>query len=112
MKPLVFNDERPSENGTPQGASELKAQLGFVRPDVYWFANCMEEALRRNDHKGTWEHLDDWYLTRRLLEEVGELFAALLEGRNEGAIRDEAVDVANFAMMIADNAMTKKPNLK
>lgn len=66
-----------------------------LRPEVQWFAEQMELALRENDHKTGWrdEH-QSWLL--------GELH------RNAGKIREErgivrAVNTANFAMMIADN---------
>ncbi len=74
-----------------------------VRPSVKWFAEQMEAALKRNDHKGGWLN-DTWdELHDRLLEEAKELrdecnsFPA-----DKEAIVKEATDVANFAMMIAD----------
>jgi len=75
-----------------------------VREPVSWFAEQMEAKLRENDHKGGWEDCDYEYLANRLEEEVEELRA--LEGdpdvKGEKIIR-ECADIANFAMMIADN---------
>lgn len=72
-----------------------------IRPQVAWFAGRMEQKLRANDHKGGWE--DDYLdaLFKRLLEEVEELRREVKE-RNGLSIIDEAVDVANFCMMLAD----------
>ena len=76
-----------------------------LRPEVRRFAQCMETQLRANDHKGGW-HDDGWEaLLRRLREETKELARELR--RNRLRIEDvvnEAADVANFAMMIADNS--------
>ena len=47
MKPLIFNDERPSENGTSQGASELKALLGDLVSSVNAFMeSCSSEHVK------------------------------------------------------------------
>lgn len=88
-------------------ASELD-----VRPAVAWFARRMEAALRRNDHKGGWTTCKSAFLWERLGGEREELRLALwpLPGADgsarlpvdEGVVQ-EAADVANFAMMLADN---------
>ena len=74
-----------------------------LRTDVRWFAERMEEKLEKNVHKGGWEDCDEAYLVRRLLEEMSELVSSILEGKDKHAIIEEAADVANFCMMIADN---------
>jgi hypothetical protein len=83
-----------------------------ARREVLAFANCMELKLRRNDHKGGWELEGLRDLLRRLREEVDELEAAIRVLPNHGSMpnrvaRDtivaEAADIANLAMMIADN---------
>lgn len=81
----------------------------MTRPAVAWFAEQMEQKLQANDHKPDWERVDrdelDW-LFIRLLEEALELHkAALYAGQGPWTKKDvveEAADVANFAMMIAD----------
>ena len=72
------------------------------REELQWFSQKMERELRENDHKGGWQGCSDWFLFQRLLEEAGEL-AAVLSGAREGNAISEAADIANFAMMIADN---------
>ncbi len=69
-----------------------------IRPVIMSFAQRMEMKLRKNDYKGGWHNELTTHLQRRLLEEVIELFNAV--GREDKY--NEAADVANFAMMIAD----------
>lgn len=67
----------------------------------------MWEKLRANAHKRHWSEVSESFLYRRLLDELGELAEAL--GRGDGAaIQREAADVANFAMMLADNARARE----
>ena len=85
-----------------------------LRESVKWFAEQMELVLRKNDHKGGWKNCTWEYLFDRLEEEQKELveecykdgysdvFDIFLNTNTEAMIK-EAVDVANFAMMIADN---------
>lgn len=68
---------------------------------VGFFAEGMLYKLKKNSHKAHWETVDCDYLFDRLLEEVQELKDAR-SGTVE-QIMDECYDVANFAMMIADN---------
>lgn len=90
-----------------------------IRSEVKAFASHMEAKLRENDHKGGWGDCDFGYLVKRLDEESAELRSAVsalktalsdadappeLVRMVKEAVRNEAADVANFAMMIADNA--------
>jgi NTP pyrophosphatase (non-canonical NTP hydrolase) len=88
------------------------------RPAVQWFAGEMEEKLRKNDHRGPdgWKGCRFDYLTGRLMQEMMEVFRELwranadtriakIDSEVARKITDECADVANFAMMIADNAM-------
>ena len=77
--------------------------------NLFEFASAMMTELQRNSYKGGWHHCSDAYLLRRLRDEVNELEkeARRRKGRNTEAIVSEAADVANFAMMIADNASRK-----
>lgn len=77
-----------------------------LRPVVLWFAEQMELTLQKNDHKGGWSGITYSRLMSRLDDESRELFLALhnmdkLNG--DTRVVEEATDVANFAMMIADN---------
>jgi hypothetical protein len=84
------------------------------RPEVEWFADLMEGVLRKNDHKRGWQEMTHAKVIARLREETDELdgaFQAWTMARVAGgkahdearAFICEAVDVANFAMMLADN---------
>lgn len=81
-----------------------------VRKEVLRFAEQMEKKLKKNDRKGGWLDEDYEYLMTCLEEEVEELRTLLDKGgfyyltkRQRNRIIGEAADVANFAMMIADN---------
>ena len=77
-----------------------------LRPPVDWFANRMEFILRKHDKtKPGWIDCSFDYLLDRLSEECFELEDAIK--RNEDVV-SEAVDVANFAMMIAYNHHRKQ----
>lgn len=71
---------------------------------VAWFGGQMVNKLQQNDHKGHWHGLSIDYLQIRLMQEVQELNDALECKAQAKDIISEAVDVANFAMMIADNS--------
>lgn len=82
-----------------------------MRKEVITFSKDMERKLCANERKGGWSACELSWLLRRLREETGELSGAigsllhadLIDVRAQIVI-DEAADVANFAMMIADNA--------
>jgi hypothetical protein len=92
--------QRKAEKGKQE--SEI-----LLRPSVQWFAEQMEITLRVHDHKGGWADCDNEYLMGRLREESQELRACLEVGDSSGRIIRESADVANFAMMIADNTRWK-----
>jgi NTP pyrophosphatase (non-canonical NTP hydrolase) len=75
-----------------------------LRPAVAWFAQAMERKLRENDHKGGWldDKCDLAFLLGKLTEERSELTRAIRERGTPEQCLDEAADVANIAMMIAD----------
>ena len=72
-----------------------------LRAFQYW----MNKNLIANEHKGHWRNESNHYLIRRLREEVEEL-ATLVSNTPYPSeqICEEAADVANFAMMLSDNA--------
>jgi hypothetical protein len=74
-----------------------------MRGEVLKFAVEMEKKLDKNEHKGAWEETSSWWLMRRLVDEVEELREQLRIGGPMEVV-EEAADVANFAMMIADNS--------
>ena len=92
--------------------SEIISQLIGIRPSVLEFALLMEEKLKQNDSKGGWSKCDFPYLVERLKEETKEMEQAIDEVMMFNKYRShprimkvkyEAADLANFAMMIADN---------
>lgn len=96
---LELHFERPKAT---ERRSSMPVEIDFpLRPEVLAFARLMEAKLRTHDHdrgRQGWKDDDPKALYDRLLDEVKELAFELW---NKGTA-DEAVDVANFAMMIAD----------
>ena len=83
-----------------------------LRPSIQWFAEQMERKLRAHDDRDGWAECDYEWLSSRIDDEAKELDIAIWKidthptQRNLQAVIDEAADVANFAMMIADNTRT------
>lgn len=77
-----------------------------ARPAVLKFALAMEAQLQANDHKPGWSEDSTVDLWHRLKEEADELLDVLLKGNGDPV--KEAADVANFAMMIAENALREE----
>ena len=75
--------------------------MNELRSEVQVFAEEMEKVLAANDHKPGWKLKGVAYLLGCLLAEVAELKEALSHFTEEEVLR-ETIDVANFAMMIAD----------
>jgi hypothetical protein len=73
----------------------------ILRPVVVWFARAMERKLRENDHKPGWRGEDAGALLERVDDEIDELKRAV-GVRPPLVVLDEAADVANMAMMVAD----------
>jgi len=77
---------------------------------VIRFAAAMEEKLTENDAKGGWQGCTLKWLLNRLRQETSELSNALdrasksTKAKDADAVLSEAADVANFAMMLAENA--------
>lgn len=78
----------------------MKDDFCGMWPPLAWFANAMQKELDNNSHKGGWSSMSQQWLLRRLRQETKELERAIAKGKN---VVEEAADVANFAMMIADN---------
>lgn len=79
-----------------------------MRPAVACFAEQMELVLQENDHKAGWEKDEEMWLFLKLLEEVAEVALNIREGGSTENLAKECVDVANMAMMIADNTLYRK----
>lgn len=86
---------------------KVKKKVVNVKSVVRWFCDRMYDKLHKNQHKGvSWRTETALWLMERLEDEVGELEVAIDEKNKEEIIK-ECADVANFAMMIADNARRK-----
>jgi len=72
---------------------------------VLRFGADMCGKLRQNNHKAHWSTVNNFWLLVRLKQEVEELKLAMLD--DPGSVVAECADVANFAMMIADNVRNK-----
>jgi NTP pyrophosphatase (non-canonical NTP hydrolase) len=67
--------------------------------------DAMIYKLRKNAHKGKWEHGRTGEYMNRLREEVVELANAIEEGKNTVEIILEAADVANMALILCAMAI-------
>lgn len=82
---------------------------GRLRVPLDKFVLEMEKKLLENDHKGGWSFDSIASLTLRVKEEFDELrdavLAHLASGDEATALNvvEEAADVANMVMMVADN---------
>jgi len=80
----------------------------------------MEKKLRENDYKGGWWECDFPYLFERIWREFKELMdcfdrtdtGEMVPTKSVEVICGEAAGIANFAMMIADNARLIAERLK
>lgn len=76
---------------------------------IDWFATRMSQKMNQNDWKPGWHQDSLLALLLRLKEETAELEQLVIEASptspvNIEQIINESADIANFAMMIADNA--------
>ena len=85
-------------------------RLSDCREEVKMFAMAMEAKLRENDYKGGWKNSSFAFLKAKCKEELMEINVAIHERATNNseitriALLQECADLANFAMMIADNA--------
>lgn len=90
-----------------------------LRKSVEWFAKEMEAKLQENDHKGGWAGCRFSDLFPRIQHERDELMltavplkldtiAETLSPEDACQLIRECADIANFAMMIADNVRMKR----
>jgi len=73
------------------------------RESVSRFASEMEHTLSKHEDKGGWEKIPNSDLIHKAAHEMMELNAEI-EKKDLSGIMHESVDLANFAMMIYDNA--------
>lgn len=75
------------------------------RKVVSEFAHDMEKQLKANEHKDGWGETRNGYLTHRLWNKVDKLTNSVLSkpDKDKHQITKLCADIANYAMMIADN---------
>ena len=86
------------------------------RAAVRRFAQEMERVLRKNDYKSGWKGMHHPEIIQRLHQELHEIEREIITWQHLHRDSDrlpekliaEAVDVANFTMMILDNHATKE----
>ncbi len=98
----VIEKQREQLQVSQQEVKRLREALR-VRPAVISMAVLMEQQLSKNDDRTGWQTCTWTFLMRRLREEVSELGYALRHKGLSETVPQESADVANFAMMIADN---------
>ncbi len=81
--------------------------MSELRREVRWWAEKMEEELRKNDDKGGWRDEDYDYLLGRAKANLKEIKTRKLYGMNPtptdmNHAKKCCVDCANFCMMLAD----------
>jgi len=94
------------EDATHVEREEL-ARVRELCPEVIAFAHLMQHKLKMNAHRDSsgkrgWKSCSPQFLMDKLYEEVLELTIAIHEGDSAKSIRQEAADVGNIAMMLAD----------
>lgn len=72
-----------------------------MREAVDWFRDQMVAKLVANEHKGGWGGCPRGVLAERMIAEVREMHRAATH--DPAAAILECADIANYAMMIADN---------
>lgn len=72
-----------------------------MRKEVLKHAEMMETQLVANDYKGGWKGCSTEYLLNKLMQNVKQLSNAT---HTSIAVR-HLVNISNYAMMLADNAM-------
>jgi NTP pyrophosphatase (non-canonical NTP hydrolase) len=101
---ILHDGGRPWCPSCVEGGVDFGNEAPQLRPELLAFAQRMERVLRANDHKGGWRLMSVEALFNRAVEELDELQRAMKFSRDPAKIAHEAIDVANFMLMIADNA--------
>ena len=82
--------------------------MNKLRPTIRWWAERMEEELKKNELKGGWLDEDyDYYLRRAKFNlseiKLGSIFTNNIRHKEELYVIKCCADVSNFCMMLADN---------
>jgi len=110
---LITFKSAPESTQRASRALQASQSTDYVRPAIMAFACSMEEKLRKREGKGGWAMDTLMSLHNKMEIEADELYFAITgpqlgpglkvnSSRYQTEVQDEAVDVANFAMMIFD----------
>lgn len=102
---VVCHDDGVVDNGAGENIPCDMCQFvnGLPRPSVVRFADDMEQRLRENDHKGGWSRETKQHMANIMARAVQDLLLSLVSNASVQYVTTRAADVANIAMMIADN---------
>jgi len=75
----------------------------IVRPLVKVFSEEMEKQLSANEHKGGWKTCSPGFLMDELKRNYERLRWAINRGGDKEEVTKRAANIANFAMMLAEN---------
>ncbi|MEF3312575.1 hypothetical protein PV433_27165 [Paenibacillus sp. GYB004] len=89
-------------------SQQVTVRCPAMRKEVYAFALQMEEQLRANDHKGGWENTSTDYFIDQLHKNTRKLLSCT----SHEEYRLRCANIANFAMMLADNDRRDEVNRK
>lgn len=73
-----------------------------LRPEVQRFAEEMEKQLQANEHKGGWKECHFSYLIDETFRNYDRMVTHFTKNDTPAILR-RAANIANFAMMVADN---------
>jgi len=86
---------------------EIDEEQKILRPALRWFAQEMEEDLRKNDFKGGWLDGELNYYRDKALENLKKLedieSMKFETNKDKGYAIERCVKAANYTMMIAHN---------
>lgn len=91
---------------TPMTDPDNITQPFRLRPELASFAIRMEHVLQENDDKLHWRNMTQDILAHELNRNLNKLRDAVA-GNVHGQTIKRAINVANYAMMLADNAVRK-----
>lgn len=74
-------------------------EMHDVRDEIGFFAEEMEKQLKANEHKGGWENSSYEHLGKELNDNLWKLDKC----SSHSEYRRRCANIANFAMMLADN---------
>lgn len=76
---------------------------GLPRPVIVRFSEDMEQRLLENDYRGGWDKESKQSMANQLAKATGDLLKAMVDNEGMQFMTTKAADVANIAMMIANN---------